>query len=141
MYCWHWPLGSARRESSDPQEKGFIFMYAINGEMMFQLTHLLCMSLNLHTFKTIFLHLKWTHKIIPVNAIHLVKRLPFQGRRVRSVWGSRFWQWQISVMKVVQVTLDLDIINFKMFKNKRQRSIGLCATNSLTVYIRVPTRS
>lgn len=57
-------------------------MCAINGEMMFQLTHLLCWSLNLHTFKTIFIHLKWTHKIIPVNAIYLVKCLPFQGRRV-----------------------------------------------------------
>lgn len=44
-------------------------------------------------------------------------------------------------MKVVQVTLDLDIINFKMFKNKSQRSIALCAAIGLTVYIRVPTRS
>lgn len=44
-------------------------------------------------------------------------------------------------MKVVQVTLDLDIINFKMFKNKSRRSIALCAVIGLTVYIRVPTRS
>lgn len=47
----------------------------------------------------------------------------------------------ISVMKMVQVTLDLDIINFKMFKNKSRRSKALSAAIGLTVYIRVPTRS
>lgn len=44
-------------------------------------------------------------------------------------------------MKVVQVTLDLDIINFKMFKNKSRRSKALSAAIGPTVYIRVPTRS